>query len=352
MPPEISFDRPAARLVADLPGKSFALVMATGIVSVAAWFLGLAPIAWLLLALNAIAFAVLAALALLRLLRHAPAIAAELRDHRTGPGFLTIVAGTNVLGDQISLLTAHQHVAAALLIVASLLWLFLVYCFFVGIATRSLKPPLAKGIGGTWLLVVVAPESAAILGAQTAHVFASPPAILLASLSLYLLGAALYVVLITLIVYRWLFLPMAPEEFDPPYWINMGAAAITTLAGARLSEAVAGVPMLAEVRGYIVGETVLFWAIASWWIPLLAAVMIRRHRVGRVPLRYHFDYWAMVFPLGMYSAATMNFSRAIGATFLSPVGHLFFWLAAAAWCLTFFGMIRDLLGRRLSRRVW
>ena len=325
--------------------------MATGIVSVAAWFLGLAPIAWLLLAVNAVAFGVLAVLALLRVRHHAPAIVAELRDHRTGPGFLTIVAGTNVLGDQISLIASRQHVAAVLWVGASLLWLFLVYGFFVGIATRSRKPPLATGIGGTWLLVAVAPESAAILGAQTAHVFASPPAVVFASLSLYLLGGALYVVLITLIVYRWLFLPMTPEEFDPPYWINMGAAAITTLAGARLSEAVGGIPMLAEIRGYIVGETVLFWSIASWWIPLLAAVMIRRHRVGRVPLSYDFDYWAMVFPLGMYSAATMNFSRAVGATFLTPVGHLFFWLALTAWCLTFFGTIRDLLRRRPRRRT-
>lgn len=323
--------------------------MATGIVSVAAHFLGLAPIAWLLLAVNAVAFAVLAVLTLLRVFCCAPAIGGELRDHRTGPGFLTIVAGTNVLGDQVSLLTSHQHIAAALWIAASLLWVFLVYGFFVGIATRSRKPALADGIGGTWLLVVVAPQSAAILGAQTAPVFASPTAVVFASLSLYLLGGALYVVLITLIVYRWLFLPMTPDQFDPPYWINMGAAAITTLAGARLSTAVLAIPMLAPIHGYIVGETVLFWSIASWWIPILAAVMIWRHLAARVSLSYDFDYWAMVFPLGMYSAATMSFSRAIGAEFLTPVAHLFFWLAAAAWCLTFFGMVRDLLGRPPGR---
>jgi hypothetical protein len=34
--------------------------------------------------------------------------------------------------------------------------------------------------------------------------------------------------------YRYAFFKMAPADLSPPYWINMGAVAISTLAGATL----------------------------------------------------------------------------------------------------------------------
>jgi hypothetical protein len=43
-----------------------------------------------------------------------------------------------------------------------------------------------------------------------------------------------YILFIALIIYRWIFISMEPAKRTPPYWINMGALAITTLAGARL----------------------------------------------------------------------------------------------------------------------
>ena len=87
---------------------------------------------------------------------------------------------------------------------------------------------------GSWLLTVVATEAIAILAAHVSDVFSRPEIVIFMSLCLFLLGGALYLILISLIVQRWLFEPMQPEQLTPPYWINMGAAAITTLAGARL----------------------------------------------------------------------------------------------------------------------
>ncbi len=348
MPAKPSRDKPdqraIVRLVADLPPGSFAFVMATGIVSIAAALLGFGRISSLLLAVNSAGFLVLWILTILRLIYLPSALIADLRDHRRGPGFLTVVAGTNVLGDQISLLTSHQDIAAALWFVGGVLWIGLVYCFFGAVTTRTTKPSLTAGLDGTWLLIVVAPESSAILGAQIAGGFASPDFVMFTSLLLYVLGGGLYLVVITLILYRWLFEPMAPEQLTPAYWINMGAAAITALAGARLSAAVVFTPVLAGFRGYIIGETLFFWSFASWWIPLLAGLMVWRHLPGRVRLVYQFDYWSLVFPLGMYAAATLSFARAVGVEFLAVVPRFFFWAAVAAWCLTFFGMVRHLAG--------
>ena len=41
----------------------------------------------------------------------------------------------------------------------------------------------------------------------------------------------LYIWLIALIFYRIMFLPLTPADLTPPYWINMGAMAISTLGG-------------------------------------------------------------------------------------------------------------------------
>jgi hypothetical protein len=88
---------------------------------------------------------------------------------------------------------------------------------------------------------------------------------------------------------------MTPEQLTPSYWINMGAAAIATLAGARLSSAVASDPILAVTRSYVICETLFFWSVASWWIPLLAGLTVWRHLIGRVRLVYQFDYWSWCF---------------------------------------------------------
>ena len=44
----------------------------------------------------------------------------------------------------------------------------------------------------------------------------------------------LYIWIISLIFYRYTFFAMEPSDLAPPYWINMGAVAISTLAGALL----------------------------------------------------------------------------------------------------------------------
>jgi tellurite resistance protein TehA-like permease len=107
--------------------------------------------------------------------------------------------------------------------------------------------------------------------------------------------------------------------------------------------AVGAYPALADLRGFMIGQTVLFWAVATWWVPLLVAVMIWRHVIGKVPLAYRLDYWSMVFPIGMYTAASWAFSHAVGADFLVIIPRIFVWIAMMTWSATFIGLIRHLI---------
>src|SRR5208337_435082 len=94
-----------SRVVAELNPASFALVMATGIVSIAAFLLAMNAVAIVLLWANALFFIVLWVLLLLRCAFFFPRIAADLRDHARGPGFFTTVAGTCVFGSQLLIIT-------------------------------------------------------------------------------------------------------------------------------------------------------------------------------------------------------------------------------------------------------
>src|SRR5687768_18465669 len=95
------------------------------------------------------------------------------------------------------------------------------------------------------------------------------PDVLLFCLVLWLGGGMLYIWIISLIFYRYTFFPMSPSDLAPPYWINMGAVAISTLAGVSLIGAAAQAPLLADLLPFLKGLTLLFWATATWWIPML-----------------------------------------------------------------------------------
>ncbi|MGH8259743.1 MAG: tellurite resistance/C4-dicarboxylate transporter family protein, partial [Steroidobacteraceae bacterium] len=195
----------------------------------------------------------------------------------------------------------------------------------------------------------VATQSVVVLGAVLAPAFAQPQGPLFFCLVMYLVGAMLYLSIITLIFYRLTFIRLTSATFTPPYWINMGAVAITALAGATLISRAALSPLLRELLPFLEGFTLFFWAAATWWIPLLLILMVWRHLVMRYPLRYEAQYWSMAFPLAMYTTGTLRLADALRLDFLASLSRGFLWLAALVWIVTFGGMMRAILMSLLRR---
>lgn len=322
----------------------FALVMATGIVSIAAKLLGFGTTAYSLFQFNKIAYVVLWAVYLIRLTRYTSYFIQDLTNHFKSPGFLTIVAGTSVLGNQFALFTENYFAATVLYFTALALWIILIYMFFVVITIKRKKPTLNKGLNGTWLLIVVATQSISILGVQVQFYLDNfSKLITFISLILFLLGCFFYIIIITLIFYRLTFFIVKAEEFAPPYWISMGAVAITTLAGSLLILNANHFDFINALTPFIKGLSLLFWAFGTWWIPLIIILGIWRHLYKKIPFVYHPQYWGMVFPLGMYTVCTYRLSYALNIDFIRLIASSFIYFALAAWLLTFAGMVYNFL---------
>ena len=347
------------RLVADglaglFPGY-FSLVMATGIVSIACWLRGMEWIARALLWINLVAYVVLGVATAARLVGYRDRMTADVLDHGRAPGFFTAVAGTCVLGAQLLAIDGGTAAPWALWFAGTALWVLVTYGFFAIVTVKQDKPPIETGLNGAWLLAVVAPQSVAVLGALLAGAAPAPtrPALLFFCLCLFLVGCLLYFVIITLIIYRFTFFRFTSVQLAPPYWINMGAVAITTLAGANLLAAAPLWPFLGHLAPFLRGFTLLFWAVATWWIPLLLVLGVWRHGIKRLRLGYDPQYWGLVFPLGMYTTCCIRLSAALDLPFLADLAGVFVFVALAAWALAFAGLALHLAratsdGRRRS----
>lgn len=331
-------------MVRGLSPAYFAMVMATGIVSLAAHVLGLPRLAEALFRLNIAAYGALWLLTALRLAWYPRELGRDLIDHGRAPGFFTTVASSGVLGSQFVLLWHDYAIARLLWSLALALWVGFSYTIFTAFTVKEEKPPLERGISGAWLLAVVATQSVAVLSAHlAAHdspVFRLELNFL--ALSMWLFGGMLYIWMISLIFYRYTFFRFSPDDLSPPYWISMGAMAISTLAGSLLIVNAPQAPFLDSLLPFLKGFTVFYWATGTWWIPMLLVLGVWRHGVKRFPLRYDPLYWGAVFPLGMYAAGTFGMARALHLEFLYFVPHYALYVALGAWALAFGGLLHSL----------
>ena len=221
---------------------------------------------------------------------------------------------------------------------------------------------MSERIDGAFLLVIVCMQSLAVLGGLLADALpAYADVIVLLSMSYFGSGYVLYFIVVTVVTYRLLDGAVRPDDWTGPYWITMGAAAITTLAGTTLGPQLESVTGWAPYAPVIVGVTSLAWAIASWWIPLLLTLDVWKFLTDDIETRapawvilvpwsrlgfgrrlhtYAPTAWGRVFQMGMYAACTLNLAGIGTFGLLSVVPAYWGWFALGVWGVTFIGMAR------------
>ena len=203
----------------DLLPAYFAMVMATGIVAIAAHIYGMNYFSQFLFYVDLIGYAVLWALSLYRMAVHGKRYLADLTDHARGPGFFTVIAGNNTLGSVFLLVERNYTIAFGLWIFGFILWVFYQYFIFSALSLDKNKPTLEKGINGAWLVAIVSTQSVSVLAAQLSPLHHW---MYLVALVMYMIGWMTYILVMSLINYRLLFMKLDSSDITGPYWINMG----------------------------------------------------------------------------------------------------------------------------------
>lgn len=320
--------------------SSFSIVMATGIVSLGGFFHGYEKIALGLYYGNILFYGILVLGLIARFIKSRAHTTLEFQSHSKGPGALTIVCGTAVLGSQVYLIGENATIALILLCIAFTLWAFMTYGLLL-IYTIKSEISLIKGLDGSWLLFIVAAQSTSILISNLVP-GALPKDFLLIAVILFYSGILLYIILITLIMYRYIFMSLDVSQLNPPYWINMGAIAISVFSGSMLVMNAHHLEFLQESSGFLTFMTEAIWSFCLWWIPLIFALGVWKYVIKKYPLQYELSFWSMVFPIGMFSVCSYMVAPTFKLEVIHTISLLFFFLACVAWSITFMGMMYHL----------
>lgn len=127
----------------------FALVMATGIVSIAAHGYEFYRIAELLFYFNIVAYLWLLGFSILRFVFYRQKGIADFYNLNKSPGFLSFVAGTAVLGAQFVVIWENFNFGVGLYFISVFTWAVLIYAFFTVITIANDKPKFTKSINGS-----------------------------------------------------------------------------------------------------------------------------------------------------------------------------------------------------------
>ena len=304
-----------------IPPASGAVVMGTGIVSVALYLDGRETVSRVLLAVGLVVWVALGMILAGRLTRDR----ARFRLESRSPAALTGVAGTAVLGTRLVLL-GWGWAGIALLAIALALWLGL-----VGIVLRNWVVPT---VGASFILTV-STESLALLAATLA-LDEHAHWLLAASLVPYTLGLAFYLFALARFDLR----QLAVGRGD--HWISGGALAISTVVAGKITIDAKALGMFAAHQTMFRGVALGLWILTMLWLPVLLVAETRYPRLG-----YDVRRWSTVFPVGMYAACSFTVGDAIGASPITDFARVWVSVAVGIWLVTFAAMLRR--GRQLAR---
>jgi len=323
----------------DLYPGYFTLTMATGIIAFGMDLLGLRLLSGLMYRVTLASWWMLTGLFLWRLLRYPKALWADLTNPRVTFSFFTFVAATCVSG---LLLHLHGHDYLALLcwVTALVAWTVLLYCSF-GVLTLTHGERTLKIVDGGWLICIVGTQSLVLLGVNVIPWVGALGGVMMLSLyMLWMLGLILYGIFVTLFAYRIFFMEMEFDDYTPHMWVIMGAAAISANASSALAVADPVIHVLFEIHPFVDSMALLTWAWATWWLPLLIIISFWKHVVHRIPLGYDPRQWSIVFPLGMYTVASVQLSVATEFDPLHWISHVMVWVALGVWGILMAAIVR------------
>ncbi len=314
----------------------FATVMATGIVSIAARDHHYTMLSRVLGTVASLGLAVLVVVVIAAAVGTGRKLFWDTADPDVTLRMFTFVAACAVLDTRLSFNSAMLR---ALGVIALLAWLVLIVLTARNMSAHRWTA-LRDHAHGAWELASVGTSGLAIVMAQLSWHTGHRDWLIVAG-PVWLAAIGIYLLMTWLILWRTVVERRDHDGFAPDSWIMMGGLAIATLAGDELHQQLSGWPA-AAVRGV----SVVAWIAATLWIPPL--IYFGLHRITQRPevLQFTGAWWSLVFPLGMYSAATSAMAIELRADAMRTVSLVFFWNAFAVWLIV---VVAGLLRLRPAR---
>jgi C4-dicarboxylate transporter/malic acid transport protein len=190
-----------------------------------------------------------------------------------------------------------------------------------------------------WLLPIVASEVAAASGALLVPHLSPSEAftVLILSYALWAFSVPLAMSILVILLLRLALHKLPERDMAASGWLALGPIGTGALALLLLGDDAAAVFAVAGLRGVgdvalglgIIGGTIL-WGYGAWW--LLLAILKTAHYL-RQGMPFNLGWWGFIFPLGVYSLATLALAHATHLAFFSVVGGILVICLAALWLM-------------------
>ncbi len=252
--------------------------------------------------------------------------------------FFAIISAVNFAGMCFSMIFHMNLTASIFLYVAITLWVVISLSTFsiLFLHGKSRDRKIEEVLNGGWFFATAGTQSTALLGIIVAgeatqnilfiHIF---------SFALWSIGACLYIIFIALITFRLFFYQFKIDTLLSPYWMNMGAAALTAITGIELYQhiSIVGGPFM-EFLPFLKGISLFFWSAGLWWLPFLIILAIRKQVFSKEGLVFTVGYWEVVFALGLYAHSTIKLFCLFGGQYLNVISICFYIVCIIFWCFS------------------
>jgi len=335
VPPDAS-QAPGRRWLADFHPGWFGAVMGTAVIGIIAFANpgGFSPLATPMrdLAIGATALAaalllVIGAPYLARWILYPRAAWADLGNpmvgplHGTFPGaILVLAAAVAVVGPQIAptgaVLVVVEVLAAIGIPLALAVSLVFAYLLF------TLDLPDTSVVNGGWFIppvvTIIVPVVLVPLLGQVGR--PSARLLLFTGYAFWGVGFFLFLLVMGLLHDRLVTRPLPPAEMAPSLWIVLGPVGVGASALLRLAHAAPTVlgPKAAVIGTMTLVGAAVLWGFGAWWLLVAVALHGRYLRRGGVP--FGIGWWALTFPLGALTLATVSLASAWSLPALGDAG--------------------------------
>lgn len=330
----------------NLSPANFAFIMSTGVLSIIFNKQGWVGFSRLFLLIGLIGYLALVALFLYRITILKKETFQDFIDVQKMFKYLTFSAGSNALAVALTL-NGYGQVGIILGVVGVLSAILLTYTLFCTLFFHV--HPSIQTISPFWLLLAIACNYCGITLTTFWQIdMLRDPAFLLLAFCFWTFGVFIYFSFMALNLYRMFFFRFDGEDLDPCYWTCMGAAAIAVVDGSQFIIVQDLPAFFGAIKPFMEGVILALWALGTAWIPILVLMGLWKWAYFKVPFRYQTSLWAMVFPVGMYTAATDILGTSLQFPLLQKMVAPLLWITFLLWCLVFYMSRLNPFGSRHS----